>query len=54
MPSSNAEVKAVFAKTGETKTDTSTTEAKIIKMQIGNTKVTVDDKEISNDVVHLL
>ena len=59
MPSSNVEVKAVFTKTGETKndeskTDSSTEEAKTIKMQIGNTKVTVDDKEISNDVAPVI
>ena len=57
MPSSNVDVEAVFAKIGETKKDDKTddkVETKTIKMQIGSKDVSVDEKEIANDVAPVI
>ncbi len=57
MPNGNVDVEAVFAKTGETKQDSKAddkAETKTIKMQIGSTTVSVDEKEVANDVAPVI
>ena len=51
MPSSDVKINAEFKKAADTAKDEEKT---VIKMQIGNNAVSVDDKEINNDVAPVI
>ena len=51
MPSSDVKINAEFKKAADTAKDEEKT---VIKMQIGNNVVSVDDKEINNDVAPVI